>query len=185
MAYANQNQLKELAGKTITIKKVFPAYRKGFNNATKKFETFKLVNWVWNQESWVEKERVLAPREPNFKTHKKVYDISITLDSSETVGDVTDDNFIFSGVGAKKIKDMAEATVAFGKIPQREDGTPEYDWEEKFIDELEWKQIVFSTKNVKTTIDDKNIEYAELTFREVKSTSNVNDDKWFDEELPF
>lgn len=179
MAYANQNQLKELAGKTITIKKVFPAYRKGFNNSTKKFETFKLVNGVWNEETWVDRQRVLAPREPNFKTHKKVYDISISLDSNETVGDVTDSEFVFSGVGAKKIKDIAEATVAFGKIPQKDDGTPAYDWEEKFIDELEGKKIVFSTKNVKTTIDDKNIEYAELTFREAQPSDDVDND------LPF
>lgn len=180
MNYINQKLLKEFAGKNVEIKKIYPSYRKWFNSVTNQWETFKIVDGKWNEEKWVDKQRVLEQREPNFKLHKKVYDIVIGIEDEMDIDGKLGKEFTVTGVGANKIKDIAETTVAFGKVPQREDGTPEYDWEDKFVDQLPWKTIIFSTKNVKKVIWDKEVEYAEFTFRDVPSVKKVEED-----DLPF
>ena len=170
---------------TIQIKWISPAYRQWFNQATWKMEVFKKIDWVWHEETWAKdaegkKTRSVTKKEPSFKEHKKVYDITVKTPEEVTIEDKKWDEIIFTGLGATKIKDMAEATVAFGKVPTKDDGTPEYDREEKFLDDLIGKSIVFSTKNKKMATD-PNKEYAEFTFREgvAKKVESVDDDMPF------
>ncbi len=195
MNYVKQKFLKALAWKNVTISKVYPAYRKWFNTTTKKPETFKLIDWVWNEEKWVDWVRTLVKWEPSFKVHKKVYDIVVKLDSPEYITvvkydkesktnvemEIYWDEFTFNEVGAGKIRDIAEATVAFWRVPTKDDWTPAYDWEDTFIDQLSWVSIVFSTKNVKKPIWDKEVEFAEFTFREGKWKKVESSD----DDLPF
>ena len=184
MQYVSQKFLKLLAWKSVVISKVYPAYRKWFNSKTNKPETFKLVDWVLKEEKWVDGQRVLENREPSFKDHKKVYDIVLELESEDYLKvtqydkesqsnrevELYDKEFTFKEVWASKIRWMAEATVAFWKVPTKDDWTPAYDWEDSFIDELSWTLITFSTKNVKKKIWDKDVEFAEFTFKEWRST---------------
>lgn len=170
MLYVNQKLFKDLAWMNVEIKTIYPPYRKWFNSTTNKFETFKLVDEKWNEQTWEDNKPVFKPKEPNYKYHKKVYDIVIWLDKEVELDWKLGNEFTIQALGSTKIRDIAEATVAFGKVPQREDGTPEYDWEEKFLEALPWKVIVFSTKNVKKNIDGKEVEYAEFIFRDVPPT---------------
>lgn len=192
MEYINQKYLKNLAWKIVTIEKVYPAYRKWFNPNTKKPEKFVEFDWAWHQETRENGERKLEKKEPNFKDHKKLYDIVVTLDenismnvdkynkdmwASELVT-INDNKFTFQELWAKKIRDIAEATVAFGNIPQKEDGTPAYDWEDGFIGKLSWVTIMFSTKNAKKDFWNWDVEFAEFTFKEAKKPTA-------DDDLPF
>jgi len=81
------------------------------------------------------------------------------------------------------IKGIAEATVAFGKVPTKEDGTPAYDWEDKFVDDLAWVSVTFSTKKAKMNNGEKDIEYTEYMFREVPWAKQAKKDE--EDGLPF
>jgi hypothetical protein len=135
MNYLKQKELALLAGNTITITKVYPAYRKGWNEGNKQFETFKIVDGKWQQEKRVDGQRVLEPKEPSFQLHKKVYDIVVNTDKeinltinkwnkdtqSNEPFEMLGNEFTIQELGAGKLKGIAEATVAFGKIPTKDD----------------------------------------------------------------
>jgi len=197
MNYLKQKDLALLAGNTVTITKVFPSYRKWWNDKAKQFETFKLVDGKWQEEKWVDGQRVLEQREPSFQLHKKVYDIVVKTDREVNITveqwnkdskmneevEILGDEFTIKELGATKIKGIAEATVAFGKVPTKEDGTPAYDWEDKFVDDLAWVSVTFSTKKAKMNNGEKDIEYTEYMFREVPWAKQAKKDE--EDGLPF
>lgn len=177
MIYTYAKNLKDLAGKVIKIKEVLPAYRQQRNESTGTMTKFRQIDWVWHQENWNDKTRSLEKKEPSYKDTNKVFDIVIGTFEDVKVDGQEWNEFTIKWVTAANIKKIAEATVAFGKIPQKEDWTPAYDWEDRFLEELKDKVVIFSAKNAKTPSWK---DYAELTFKE--ASEPVKEDV---DDLPF
>jgi len=92
--------------------------------------------------------------------------------------DVLDTEFTIKNVSSPVIRDLFEATIAFGKVPVDKDEKPVYDWEEKFLPEC--KGISFQLTPRKAEFNGKS--YFEYTFREDKSSSKLDVE---DNSLPF
>lgn len=180
MQYLKSKFLKELAGTPVKIEKIYPPYRQFFNKKTNSGYQYVIKDGKWNKKEWKDGGFVFTEETPDYKNTNKCYDITVKLPKKVIIdwGEASDE-FTFNAVSAAKIRGIAESTVAFGKVPQKEDGTPAYDWEEQFLDKLTNVVVDFSTKNVKTTIGDEEIEYAEFTFRQSKFEDKETED------LPF
>jgi hypothetical protein len=70
---------RTIAGTPFKIDKVFNSYRQGFNTATNKMETFVETDGKWNKKERDGEKFALTEGKPDFKAHKKVYDVSIIL----------------------------------------------------------------------------------------------------------
>lgn len=141
---------RQLAGKTFTVTKVYAPYRSGYIKATNSMESFVLKDGERCLRTWNDEARAFdytTDKKVDYKVHKKVYDVVIECENQETIttkkGEITDNEFTIRGLSANKVGMMCAATVAFGKVPEK-DGKPVYDREEKFTQELEGQDIVFA-----------------------------------------
>ncbi len=112
----------------------------------------------WREVVWVDKKqqynKVKLP-DDFYKTYKKVFDLEVELEEEQEIikyKDVKDlwDIVVIQQVSSSKVKDLIDTLTDFD-IPliegKKRDGTmgmiPEYDYEDKAKDELNWKSFTF------------------------------------------
>lgn len=145
------SQFRQLAGTNFKVKEVYPHYRQAWNNTEKKMEVYTNKDGQRGLRAWDDESRTFTydnTKQPDYKIHKKVYDIVVETDKPITIenksGRETGTSFNVRGISASKVGQMAEATVAFGKVPTDENDRKIFDWEEDFIQDLKEQTLVFS-----------------------------------------
>ena len=183
-----EKYFRKLGWINFKIDKIYPSYRQWFNTSINKSETFILQ---WDQRKQKVRDGssfVMKDGKPDFKLHKKVFDVEITAESPIEVEvkwekqSVT--NFTIT-LAASKLAAICKATVAFGKQIPQENGRDKRDWEDEYIAMLPWTYVLFSVSG----------EWlgTEYTYKEGKmfgdtsvvkeEKKEVSEDDWDD--LPF
>lgn len=140
-------EFRQLAWKTFKITKTFSPYRQWFNMNTNKMDSFVQKDWERKQKIRDGTSFVLKDGKPDFKLHKKVYDVELVTEKPVSIKkkDVTEeDNQFITTLSAHMLWDILKATIAFGEeIPQTK-GRDAFDWEEKWMEKLPGTYVVFS-----------------------------------------
>lgn len=176
-----EKYFRKLAGINFKIDKVYPSYRQGFNKALNKNETFVLQ---WDQRKQKVRDGssfVMKDGKPDFKLHKKVYDVEITAESPIEV-DVKWEkqsvkNFTIT-LSASKLWAICKATVAFGKQIPQENGRDKRDREDEYVETLPGTYVVFAVSGEGL--------WTEYTFKEGKMFNIVEakqEEKTVEEEI--
>lgn len=193
MVYVEKKEFYKLAWKPIEIVWLSEPYRAGYNKPAEKYETFKFVDNKRQQEVREEGQRKLIIKDVDYSIHKKVFDVSVITDEPVTVlardkdekgnVDTVDTEFTFRKMNAYYIKQMMEATIAFGKVPEKADWSAVYDWEDEFAEKFPWTHLTFAAKKAQFNGN----SFHEYTFKEHTPKDSVDNDKKFGEEegLPF
>jgi len=183
MEYISKKEFAQLKGKDIKVTKVYGPYRKGWNEGLERYETFK----TWSEDEmhiWKDGEEVAIEGKVDFKIHKKKYDIVVELEKKASVkiskwnkelGEkedltVKDTEFTVKEISATMLGDMMACGVAFGNVPEDEEGRRVFDWEEMFISALEGSVVKFATEKKDWSIGDKSGKYDAFTFVSVSNS---------------
>lgn len=157
-------EFRQLAWKPLKITKTFPSYRQGFNKNSNKMESFVMKDGNRKQKFRDWQSFVMKDGKPDFKLHKKVYDVELVTEKpvSITKKDKTEEDNKFSvTLSASMIGNILKSTIAFGEAIPQNNGRDAYDWEESYMEKLPGTYFMFSVTG--------ELLGTEYTFKEAKA----------------
>lgn len=138
---------REIAGIPFKINKIYPSYRQWFNKSTNQMEVFVQKDWEWQEKYWDWSSFQLKAWSPDFKSHKKVYDIEFILSKPKSFMFKTEeknDNVITATLSWYMLWEMMKASVAFWQDIPQNNGRDAFDWEERYLESIVWEYLVFA-----------------------------------------
>lgn len=142
-----EKYFRKLSGIDFKIDKVYPSYRQGFNKALNQNEMFVLQGDQWKQKVRDGSSFVMKDGKPDFKLHKKVFDVDIVSAKPIEVEVKWEKQMVTNftiTLSASKLGAICKATNAFGKDIPQENGRDKWDWEDEYIATLPGNYVIFS-----------------------------------------
>ena len=140
-------QLREIAWTSFKVAKIYPSYRQAFNPTTKQQETFIMKDGKWFEKFWQDGKANLKEGKPDFKFHKKVYDVEFELSTPKQLkikDKLETTSVITTTISSWLLGEMMKATVAFGQSIPQKNGRDAFDWEEEYLDKFVGEFLVFA-----------------------------------------